>query len=408
MNDRDAFIAAIRAHPDEDTPRLAFADWLQENGDEERGAFVRAQVQLGWVDPGVEFWSRWDESARRWRAELPVYDGVTWGKFQRGFVSSVSVRAPADFIAGAADIARAEPITAVQFGMPTGFADLAAVPAMADVRSLHTWFRGHLTDAHLCPLLESPHCPRLYALDVGGQLVTARSMSAVAACPRMGELRVLDVYNNRIHDAGMRALADSPHLGNLRELTAYNNWLSDAGVTALASSAALGGLTRLKLGGAIGPAGVRALATSAHLARLKSLELVDYAAGAEGARALAESANLASLESLSLTGRFDGGNPVGPTGAVALANSPNLRRLRSLTLIRGAIGDTGAVALANSPNLSRLTTLTLNMNHLTDAAVAALVASPYLTALPPRGLHVNGNQITNAGLQAIRARFEPK
>jgi uncharacterized protein (TIGR02996 family) len=28
--DRDALIAAVVAHPDEDTPRLALADWLDE------------------------------------------------------------------------------------------------------------------------------------------------------------------------------------------------------------------------------------------------------------------------------------------------------------------------------------------------------------------------------------------
>jgi len=34
MSERDALLAAIIAHPDEDTPRLAFADFLDENGDE--------------------------------------------------------------------------------------------------------------------------------------------------------------------------------------------------------------------------------------------------------------------------------------------------------------------------------------------------------------------------------------
>ncbi|HEY1190616.1 MAG TPA: TIGR02996 domain-containing protein, partial [Gemmata sp.] len=44
MSDRDALMAAIAAHPDEDTPRLVFADWLDENGDPERAEFVRAQI----------------------------------------------------------------------------------------------------------------------------------------------------------------------------------------------------------------------------------------------------------------------------------------------------------------------------------------------------------------------------
>ncbi|MBY0456405.1 MAG: TIGR02996 domain-containing protein, partial [Gemmataceae bacterium] len=49
LSDRDALLAAIRANPDEDTPRLAFADWLDEHGDEAdraRAEFIRVQCEL--------------------------------------------------------------------------------------------------------------------------------------------------------------------------------------------------------------------------------------------------------------------------------------------------------------------------------------------------------------------------
>jgi uncharacterized protein (TIGR02996 family) len=38
--------AAVVANADEDTPRLAYADWLDENGDSRRAAFIRAQIRL--------------------------------------------------------------------------------------------------------------------------------------------------------------------------------------------------------------------------------------------------------------------------------------------------------------------------------------------------------------------------
>ncbi len=41
-----ALLAAIRAHPDEDTPRLVYADLLQEQGDDDRAEFVRVQCEL--------------------------------------------------------------------------------------------------------------------------------------------------------------------------------------------------------------------------------------------------------------------------------------------------------------------------------------------------------------------------
>ena len=32
MSDADAFLDAIFAQPDDDTPRLVYADWLEEHG----------------------------------------------------------------------------------------------------------------------------------------------------------------------------------------------------------------------------------------------------------------------------------------------------------------------------------------------------------------------------------------
>ena len=45
MTDRHAFLAAIKAHPDDDTPRLVFADWLDEHGEPERAELVRADIE---------------------------------------------------------------------------------------------------------------------------------------------------------------------------------------------------------------------------------------------------------------------------------------------------------------------------------------------------------------------------
>jgi len=48
MSDRAAFIRAIVAAPDDDIPRLVFADWLEESGDESdraRAEFIRVQCE---------------------------------------------------------------------------------------------------------------------------------------------------------------------------------------------------------------------------------------------------------------------------------------------------------------------------------------------------------------------------
>ena len=41
MTPDDAFLAAIIESPDDDGPRLVYADWLEENGHPERAEFLR-------------------------------------------------------------------------------------------------------------------------------------------------------------------------------------------------------------------------------------------------------------------------------------------------------------------------------------------------------------------------------
>ena len=44
--DAAPFLAAIRAAPDDDAPRLIYADWLDEHGQPERAEFIRVQCEL--------------------------------------------------------------------------------------------------------------------------------------------------------------------------------------------------------------------------------------------------------------------------------------------------------------------------------------------------------------------------
>lgn len=46
MTERDALLAAILSSPVDDTPRLIYADWLEERGEVERAEFIRVQVKL--------------------------------------------------------------------------------------------------------------------------------------------------------------------------------------------------------------------------------------------------------------------------------------------------------------------------------------------------------------------------
>jgi uncharacterized protein (TIGR02996 family) len=46
VTEHPGFLADIRANPDDDTPRLVYADWLEDNGDPDRATFIRVQCEL--------------------------------------------------------------------------------------------------------------------------------------------------------------------------------------------------------------------------------------------------------------------------------------------------------------------------------------------------------------------------
>lgn len=54
MSDYDKFMAAIIEDPEDDVRRLAFADWLQENGKVERAEFIRVQIELWHIDHRID------------------------------------------------------------------------------------------------------------------------------------------------------------------------------------------------------------------------------------------------------------------------------------------------------------------------------------------------------------------
>lgn len=75
---RQAFLAAILASPVDDSPRLIYADWLEEQGGEpERAEFIRVQCEL--ASPYEEFFppSRATELRRRQRELLEAH-WVKW------------------------------------------------------------------------------------------------------------------------------------------------------------------------------------------------------------------------------------------------------------------------------------------------------------------------------------------
>jgi uncharacterized protein (TIGR02996 family) len=74
MSPDNPFLKALLAQPDDDTLRLAMADWLDENEDPARAEFIRVQVELA---RGVEERERRVALEKR-QAELLVGHEREW------------------------------------------------------------------------------------------------------------------------------------------------------------------------------------------------------------------------------------------------------------------------------------------------------------------------------------------
>ena len=76
-----AFLSAIVAEPDDDTPRLVAADWLDEHGDPDRAAFIRTQVAMAVqhaIDPMSFEADRLRKKERAFLGPLSICRGL-WG-----------------------------------------------------------------------------------------------------------------------------------------------------------------------------------------------------------------------------------------------------------------------------------------------------------------------------------------
>src|ERR1700730_12789922 len=84
--------AAVVANPDEDAPRLACADWYEQNGQPDRAQLIRIQCQCARLPEGDPERSALASPLERlvsqhrttWLADRPVLAGVRW-EFLRGF-----------------------------------------------------------------------------------------------------------------------------------------------------------------------------------------------------------------------------------------------------------------------------------------------------------------------------------
>jgi uncharacterized protein (TIGR02996 family) len=436
------FHEAIIASPRDDTPRLAYADWLNEQGDAARAEFIRVQIAVARARPHDE---RREELQQRALALLQTnrtnwlgasarlfqdregyrgyyeYLGYHQGTlFERGMLEGVRLTESL-FTEHAAALFRAWPIRHVWLVLPPN-GRVRAFPASPCLRRLSgLCVSGRLRVADLANLVASPHLANLRELVLGetrtgwrgvnalrrsglGQLeslslpennISASGAARLARWSQLSTLTELNLSQNFINCQGVEALCACEHPGRLRRLHLYNCGVSDAGARAIAGAERLRSLEVLELGwNALGDAGVQRLALSPHLRNLTNLSLFHTACRAGGAKALANSPVAASLASLGLSG-----NDIHDEGIQALANSPCLGRIAHLDLAENGVTESGLKAFTEGSGLTSLRALTLDGNDLGDGAARLLALWPGLARL--RFLSLGRTRIGDAGAKAL-------
>lgn len=314
----EAFLEEICTRPDDDAPRLIYADWLDEHDQSARAEFIRAQIEMTRLSSGSRRFAVLRRRALAFLAEHRegwLRDLPSWARagseFHRGFVRHVFCTA-LHFIKQGEQLLRAAPVQSLR------------------LRRL---------DGRITALAESPHLARINALDIRCNYIDSREWEALAA---------------------------SPHLTRLNTLR-LRFWENEDSLLVLATSPWLAGLTMLNLSGSFhGLAGLRWLLESPHCPQPTKLCLAFNRLDDEEVQRLASSACLDRIITLDLSW-----NRIGSQGIQMLADSPHLTCLTSLKLARNNITDAGARALAESSRLDNLRRLDLRNNSI-DVAGAAL------------------------------------
>jgi uncharacterized protein (TIGR02996 family) len=241
MTPDDAFLQAILEQPEDDGPRLMYADWLEER-DNPRGEFIRAQCELARAsedDPRRAYWQSVErELLGRHRAEWlgPLHSLAYCWEFRRGFADGVAVEASA-FLLHASLFFSRTPLRLVRLVRAAShIRALAASPALGRLGALHltnTSTSYGIGDEGVKQLVASRHLGSLTTLRLSGNDVGDDGALALAESPYVGSLTTLTLTRNHISDVGAAFLASSPHLARLTTLDLEDNLLSPHGVAKL-------------------------------------------------------------------------------------------------------------------------------------------------------------------------------
>jgi uncharacterized protein (TIGR02996 family) len=332
----EGFLHDILENPEDDAPRLVYADWLTDHGDETRAEFIRLQCELARLDrydprrPGLE----------RREGELLAAHGFRWlqdagledleePRWQRGFVEHAAFEDCGHYLDRARRLPRRTPLCSVRFGdlgdwdaeyqRCKGLDRLLRSKAGQGLRRIEARVDA-LEWRDLVILDALPAGTLLEELDLAENDLGDLDLEGLSRCRGMAQLRVLGLGDNSYGLIGLRCLAESPDLVELRELDLQS--ASEQGHPQ--------------------PEATLALTSSPHLTGLRALSLAHHRLGGAGLRCLTRWPGLERLVRLNLShnsGRASESPAQDAIGLGELLESPHWNELRELDVSGATIPD---------------------------------------------------------------------
>jgi uncharacterized protein (TIGR02996 family) len=404
MTDREVLYQAILTHPDDDTLRLVYADALEEEGEEQRAAFIRMQVELTSrpvYDPACiraqhEGINQMESS---WLHQLHLPDGISWAEpaFRRGFPAAIRAEDVRTFTTHADDLFSRFPIECLELDV----ARLGEAHRFPECRWSSRLQRLAVIQGLSGPsaqrLLALPDTAQLRHLSIGAGLTTAATATAIVNSPPFKHLTALSYRDGRTTAELVAALTRLTAIPRLRFLDLAGNRLTNEQLTRLLSAPILADVESLDLSEDLGTGSTRVIAR-ANLPKLRSLRLVRTRPGLDGVRSLAEADFFPELLSLSLAG-----NHLPDAVVAVLTSNTGMGKLRVLDLSENRLGDRGVGLIANGPQFQQLMHLDLRENLIEDEGANALADSPFFQNLVH--LDLSGNPISSTVQDRLRDRF---
>jgi uncharacterized protein (TIGR02996 family) len=391
------------ASPRDDTPRLVYADWLEENGRQEEAEFIRLECRLEAIGPDfpdyidmmlrreeLRLWLQAHSPGPRvrlkegWRLDPRGWWHETYQGFPRSLRTQITGRLGARgikrVIAALEEAFRRLPTRKVLFTSISieDLAELLKQPAVAAIDRLSIFSLTLDGDEAARMITECPHLRNLRGL--GLLQVGEAGASTLGRWEQLSQIEWLSLDPENLTPAAIRSLAGERSLHNVRHLllpgtlnpasfeelcrlpplpqlhtvNLEQNSFPLSSWQAFASSTSFPHLRRLELAGTDLSDGQLTAFTEAKTLRLTALDLGSCAIGNEGVQALVAAPGIESLQLLNLAS-----NRLGPTAAKTLAACRQLAQLKYLDLNANPLGATGLSAIARSKQLRNLTALFL-------------------------------------------------